>query len=99
MPARGSRGHKDRLQALNVRSNFLPRETGALPAIDAAAYVTHNLADILAPGFARELVRISAADAGRRRITLALAASCRRKSARWSERAAAVPVPAVRASR
>jgi hypothetical protein len=41
---------------LVLRSRLLPRAIGVLLAIDAAAYLVYSFTDILAPGFAADLV-------------------------------------------
>jgi len=41
---------------LILRSTFLPRAIGVLMAIDGVAYLIYGFADILAPGFAAQLV-------------------------------------------
>jgi hypothetical protein len=41
---------------LVLRSRFLPRAIGVLLAIDGAAYLVYSFTDILAPGFAADLV-------------------------------------------
>jgi Domain of unknown function (DUF4386) len=44
------------LAYLVIRSGFLPRTLGILLAIDGLAYLTYSFADVLAPGFAGQLV-------------------------------------------
>src|ERR687885_290326 len=41
---------------LVLRSTFLPRAIGVLLAIDGLAYLVYSFADVLAPGFAAQLV-------------------------------------------
>jgi hypothetical protein len=41
---------------LVLRSTFLPRAIGVLLAIDGLAYLGNSFADVLAPGFAAQLV-------------------------------------------